>query len=405
MRVPTIGLYAALLMLPAWTASHGQSVQPGAGAGWVEDTINSQVLGPRIIYVATPEGYDQGSSQYPVLVLLDANDHAMFQLWIAQAAYLAGNSSGFPPVIAVGIVNGSDRIHDMTPPATGSSVPDFPNAGGASAFADFIIGEALPFVRARYRTLPGVILTGHSAGGLFALDVAAHRPTAFQGIIATSPAVWFNDGVLADTYADLLGRSRSHPRLFVSSGGDEETLAAATQRLVDRMGTYPSLRGTFSSRSYPDATHKLTPMSFGDGLRFIFDPVSFSHLAIERLDFAKVDSVALNTAIQSSASSYAAAARSLGLAEPLPEDILNGLGYRLLGNSKVALAIAVFQRNIRAYPKSVNVYDSLADGFLAAGDTTSALAQLRTAVEVAHGTGVRVPDETQKKLEALEATR
>jgi uncharacterized protein len=64
--------------------------------------------------------------------------------------------------------------------------------------ADFIIDELLPRIRAKYRTLPSVILIGHSAGGLFAIDVAARRPEAFNAIIATSPAIWFLDGTLVD---------------------------------------------------------------------------------------------------------------------------------------------------------------------------------------------------------------
>jgi hypothetical protein len=81
--------------------------QQSAGVGWVADTINSRALGQRTIYIATPDSYDEGKSLYPILVLLDANYHPMFRLWIAQAAYLADNSPGFPSVIAVGIVNGS----------------------------------------------------------------------------------------------------------------------------------------------------------------------------------------------------------------------------------------------------------------------------------------------------------
>jgi pimeloyl-ACP methyl ester carboxylesterase len=303
-------------------------------------------------------------------------------------------------VIAVGIVNGRDRIHDMTPPATGSSVKDFTNAGGASAFADFIIDEVLPRVRAQYRTLPGVFLIGHSAGGLFAVDVAARRPAAFQGIIATDPALWFNDGTLVDTYADLLGQSQIHPRLFIATGDGE-----AVKHAAKLLGATPQLSSTFSYRVYPDATHTLIPMSVGDGLRFIFDPVSTSHLAIERIDFAKVDSIALKDALDSSESTYAAAARSLGLSEQLPENLLNGIGYDLMSHDKTALAISVFKRNVKAYPNSPNVYDSLADGFLAAADSVSALAQLRMAVKVAHSTGVRVHPETQRKLQSLEGNR
>ncbi len=159
-----------------------------------------------------------------------------------------------------------------------------------------------------------------------------------------------------------------------------------------------SLRGAFSHRVYPDATHQSVPMTFRDGLPFIFEPLSPKYLAIAHLDFAKVDSVALDEALRSSESAYAAAARSLGLSEPLPEGMLNGLGYELLERyNKVDLAISVFKRNVEACPRSVNVYDSLADGFLAAGDTASALGQLRT--------GMPVPAETQKKLALLKARK
>jgi hypothetical protein len=54
---------------------------------------------------------------------------------------------------------------------------------------------------------------------------------------------------------------------------------------------------------------------------------------------------------------------------------------------------------------TLNVCDSLADGFLAAADTTSTLAQLRTAVKAALSTGAPVHEETQKKPDALETRK
>src|SRR5262249_27828174 len=154
-----VGLFA--------TAARAQPVAPPP---WTEIVIPSKTIGNRTIRVATPVEYARGSERYPVLISLDAEDEPQLRLAIAQAAYLADNSDSVPPLIVVGIVNGPDRIHDMTPPATGSSVANFKTAGGASAFADFILSDVLPTVRARYRTLPTTILTGHSAGGLFALD-------------------------------------------------------------------------------------------------------------------------------------------------------------------------------------------------------------------------------------------
>jgi hypothetical protein len=102
---------------------------------------------------------------------------------------------------------------------------------------------------------------------------------------------------------------------------------------------------------------------------------------------------------------YAEGARSLMFPEQLPEKAVNRLGYAMLGKSKTALAIWVFERNVRLYPKSVNVYDSLADGYLALGDTTAVIAQLRKAADVGRATGQPVSSETLAKLRKMESTK
>ena len=73
----------------------------------------------------------------------------------------------------------------------------------------------------------------------------------------------------------------------------------------------------------------------------------------------------------------------------------------MLGRKKTDLAIAVFKRNVNLYPESLNVYDSMGDGFLAAGDTASAVENFKKSVAVAHRRGATVPAETQSKLDAL----
>ncbi len=56
----------------------------------------------------------------------------------------------------------------------------------------------------------------------------------------------------------------------------------------------------------------------------------------------------------------------------LGEQALNGLGYALIQHKQAPAAVAIFQRNAALFPESPNVYDSLADGHLAAGDSLSA---------------------------------
>jgi len=64
------------------------------------------------------------------------------------------------------------------------------------------------------------------------------------------------------------------------------------------------------------------------------------------------------------------------------EDQLNVLGYQLLRTKKCDQAIRVFQLNVEAYPQSSNVYDSLGEAFMNAGDKPQAIANYRKSVEL-----------------------
>jgi tetratricopeptide (TPR) repeat protein len=64
------------------------------------------------------------------------------------------------------------------------------------------------------------------------------------------------------------------------------------------------------------------------------------------------------------------------------ERAMNSLGYRLLGEKMTSQAIAVFKANVEAYPGSPNVYDSLADAYIAAGDKQAAIESYRRMLEV-----------------------
>jgi uncharacterized protein (TIGR02246 family) len=67
---------------------------------------------------------------------------------------------------------------------------------------------------------------------------------------------------------------------------------------------------------------------------------------------------------------------------PFEEGTLNDLGYRLLAMGRVPDAIGVFELNVEAYPKSSNVYDSLAEAYLMHGDRVSAVRNYRLSLEL-----------------------
>ena len=353
------------------------------------------------MWVVTPAGYQQSKDKYPVLVILDANDRDQFVLAMANVAFLAGRNA-IPGMIIVGIPNAKDRTHDLTPAPSGETQKRFATAGGADAFADFIIDEALPMVRAKFRTRPSTILAGHSFGGLFALHIAATRPGIFAGIIAMSPAMWWNDSSSVVTYADAIAKSDVAQRVFATSGGLEPPIDITTKRFANRLDSLKPKAAAFSYRFYAQDTHGLTPApSLVDGLRFVFAPVSLAALPIDKLG-PQSDSAAVVLAVTETETRYARGARSLGLPEMLPENVLNQLGYNVLQSlNKPTLAVWVFRRNAEHYPESANVYDSLGDALLAQGDTAEAKSQFRRAVDIATRTGHPVLAESKQKLETL----
>lgn len=67
-------------------------------------------------------------------------------------------------------------------------------------------------------------------------------------------------------------------------------------------------------------------------------------------------------------------------AVPFEERTLNAAGYALLAEGRKADAIEVFKLNVRAYPQSANVYDSLAEAYLETGEKSEAARWYREAL-------------------------
>ena len=64
---------------------------------------------------------------------------------------------------------------------------------------------------------------------------------------------------------------------------------------------------------------------------------------------------------------------------------INQLGYFYISRGATARAVDVFALNVRAFPKSANVYDSLGEAQLALGDTAQAIANYRKSLELDPG--------------------
>ena len=76
----------------------------------------------------------------------------------------------------------------------------------------------------------------------------------------------------------------------------------------------------------------------------------------------------------------------------ISEPEINQLGYFFLSRGNTARAVDVFTLNVRAFPNSSNVYDSLGEAQLAFGDTAQAIVNYRKSLELdprnSHAAGI-----------------
>ncbi len=77
---------------------------------------------------------------------------------------------------------------------------------------------------------------------------------------------------------------------------------------------------------------------------------------------------------------------------------INTLGYALMAQNKMKEALEMFEKNVKDYPDSWNVYDSLAEGLEKNGDVKGAIQNYEKALK-------RVTDETNKKRITATITR
>jgi len=67
--------------------------------------------------------------------------------------------------------------------------------------------------------------------------------------------------------------------------------------------------------------------------------------------------------LQGAEAHYKKLSEKFGYSIPVPEQLINQMGYQFLFDNKPDDAIAVFKANVERYPNSANVYDSLAEAY------------------------------------------
>ena len=174
-------------------------------AGRVErHVLRSAVYGrERRVFVYTPPGYQPFAHRpYALVVAFDADvylDTIPLPL-VLDTLYAAGR---LPPFVALLVADssGAARLDDLA---------------NHARFAEFLGNELIPWLRRGWNVTSDparTIVTGSSAGGLAAANVALARPDLFGNVWSQSGALWRgNEGSNGPPYEWLTDRYREAPR-------------------------------------------------------------------------------------------------------------------------------------------------------------------------------------------------
>ncbi|RPJ01705.1 MAG: tetratricopeptide repeat protein [Candidatus Aminicenantes bacterium] len=327
----------------------------------------------RTLQISLPDRYQNSRERYPVVYVLDGE--GQFAQAVGAVRFL-GKVNKMAQAIVVGIPN-TDRNRDLSPPtANPEDLKKLPGGGGAERFLAFLTDELGPYIDAHYRTWPFRILFGHSGAGLFVIHTFLVRPAAFGAYIASSPALFWNDnGETRSAERILAAEPARRGVLFLSRGQETElmarNLAPFVKVLQDRAPR--GLRWKFEI--FAEENHESSPhRAIFDGLEFIYQGWSFNFSFLYEESDPKKTAFTAGVLVDH----YRGLTAAFGYDCRPAESYYNGVGYDLLRydlarQNSVAPAIELFKANVLFYPESSNAYDSLAEGYMAAGDKDRAI--------------------------------
>ncbi len=316
--------------------------------GEVEEVVlDSQILDEkRKLVVYLPATYKNDTDSFPVMYITDGD---------IQGGHTSGTLDFLakfdqaPSMIVVGIVNPSHkRGKELT--LANKENSDLESLSGADLFLTFVEKEVIPFIKARYRTLEYQALSGTSHGGQFAINALVKRPNLFNGVIAISPSLYWNNNELLGLAEEAMKGQELAGRLFISIADEEPTMTTPFQKFGELIKKYPNPNLNVSIKNFDDESHDSTTL-LGQyyGIKHLFP-----NWAIPKTPQTLADLQSIFTA------------RSELLNQPMviPEDRANGYGQWLQYLNRKEDALALFKWNRDTYSQSFNAHKALIKSYL-----------------------------------------
>ena len=320
-------------------------------------SLKSTVLGEeRVILVRTPVGYETNEEKYPVLYMTDGDAHMGHT---ASTIEFLTRNGRISDLIVVGVTN-TDRTRDLTPAKSTDKNPAgelrFPTAGGADNFLKFFETELIPEIEKQYRVQPYRIFSGHSFGGLFAIHALITKPGLFNSYVAVSPSLqWENFEALKRAETFLKNQKELKTTLYVSLGNEPGPIGQSFDKFKEALSKTNIKGFEWQAERMDDEDHgSVVLRSHYVGLRKVYENWQAPR---------DLSSGAVLGGLKGADAHYKKLSEKFGYAIPVPEPLINQMGYQLLFEGKPEEAIAVFKANVERYPQSANVYDSLAEAY------------------------------------------
>ncbi len=333
-------------------------------------TIKSAVLNEeRTVVVQLPKSYQAESKKvYPVIYRLDGAGN--IPLATAMIERLQ-NDNRAPEVIIVAIKN-TNRLRDFYPTVNKEPQGPVGEGGGAAKFLAFFEQELIPLVNKNYRTHDYKVISGASAGGVFALYALQAKPELFQAHIAYSPAVWWNYGAMVKSTKSFIAKTKDLNSYVYTNIGEEAGIMRERYDELQQTIQSHKVRGLrFSSDAFDGISHNLTAAAGVFNAYYnLFLPKQMPISALTD-DVASIDAYYQNLSQQ------------WGEQISPPDRAVRLLGYNLTDSKQFTRAIEVFKYNIKNHPKSVDALSALSYGYEMQGDTRQALEQMESVLAIA----------------------
>lgn len=353
-----------LLLLAVFLSTTSAGAQVVVGQ---THSIHSAILNEERNYeVYLPDSYAWAKDRrYPVLYVLDGESD--FLHTAVSVGFLAAHGE-IPEMIVVGIES-TARVRDFTQ-------TDWPEAwvggGGAGNFKRFLSTELIQSIEQAYRTDGFRVLSGHSAGGQFALYCLTSEPALFRAYFALSPSLDWDHNLPQRSLEKAFESTRKlEAFLYVARSDDAGRPLADYERLVQTLKTKSPQGFRWFSQAFPNETHTTVPLLAAiDALRHLYLGYRFHEdMMAKGLAFAERH--------------FQDVSKTVGWPLAIPESVINDFAYEALSQGKTQDAIVLFKRNVEANPNSANAYDGLADGYAKAGRWKDAAQTSERAVALA----------------------